>query len=83
MDTSETDQIELVNATAVEEVLQDIGMLAFGKGVTAKASRLGAIRQGFDRLFGCQAILRDSVADGLYRLEEQVHGKRFPERDPA
>jgi hypothetical protein len=35
--TSETDHIELVNATAVEEVLQDIGMLDFGKGMTAKA----------------------------------------------
>jgi len=35
--TSATDQVELVNATAVEEVLQDIGMLDFGKGLTAKA----------------------------------------------
>ena len=35
--TSKGDQIELVNATAVEEVLQDIGMLDFGKGVSAKA----------------------------------------------
>ena len=34
--TSETDRIELVNATAVEEVLQDIGMLDFGKGMVAK-----------------------------------------------
>ena len=34
---SRGDQIELVNATAVEEVLQDIGMLDFGKGITAKA----------------------------------------------
>jgi len=35
--SSASDQIELVNATAVEEVLQDIGMLDFGKGLTAKA----------------------------------------------
>jgi len=35
--TSGTDQIELVNATAVEEVLLDVGMLDFGKGVGAKA----------------------------------------------
>ena len=34
---SKADRVELVNATAVEEVLQDIGMLDFGKGVTAKA----------------------------------------------
>ena len=37
LQTSESDRIELVNATAVEEVLQDIGMLDFGKGITAKA----------------------------------------------
>ncbi len=36
LQTSETDRIELVNATAVEEVLQDIGMLDFGKGMKAK-----------------------------------------------
>lgn len=36
LQTSETDRIELVNATAVEEVLQDIGMLDFGKGMIAK-----------------------------------------------
>jgi len=36
--TSATDRIELVNHTAVEEVLLDIGMLDFGKGVAAKAS---------------------------------------------
>jgi hypothetical protein len=34
---SKGDQIQLVNATAVEEVQQDIGMLDFGKGITAKA----------------------------------------------
>src|SRR5262249_59993051 len=32
--TSTTDELALVNATAVEEVLQDIGMLDFGKGLT-------------------------------------------------
>lgn len=37
LQTSDTDTVELVNATAVEEVLQDIGMLDFGKGVMAKA----------------------------------------------
>lgn len=36
LQTSDTDRLELVNATAVEEVLQDIGMLDFGKGMTAK-----------------------------------------------
>ncbi|MFO1461947.1 MAG: hypothetical protein U1G08_21405 [Verrucomicrobiota bacterium] len=33
-----TDKVALVNHTAVEEVLKDIGMLDFGKGITAKAN---------------------------------------------
>jgi hypothetical protein len=36
--SSEADKVEVVNATAVEEVLLDIGMLDFGKGITAKAN---------------------------------------------
>jgi hypothetical protein len=36
--TSETDRVELVNQTIVEEVLQDLGVLDFGKGVTAEAN---------------------------------------------
>ena len=36
--TSASDRIDLVNHTAVEEVLLDIGMLDFGKGVEAKAN---------------------------------------------
>jgi len=34
----ETESVALVNHTAVEEVLKDIGMLDFGKGVTAKCN---------------------------------------------
>jgi hypothetical protein len=33
--TSDTDRVELVNQTIVEEVQQDVGVLDFGKGVTA------------------------------------------------
>ena len=36
--TSKTERIELVNATAVDEVLLDLGMLNFGKGVEAKCN---------------------------------------------
>jgi hypothetical protein len=36
--TSETDRVELVNQTIVEEVLQDLGVLDFGKGITADAN---------------------------------------------
>jgi hypothetical protein len=35
---SDTDTLELVNQTIVEEVLQDLGVLDFGKGVTAEAN---------------------------------------------
>jgi len=36
--TSDSDRVELVNQTIVEEVLQDLGTLDFGKGVTADAN---------------------------------------------
>jgi hypothetical protein len=36
--TSESDRVELVNQTIVEEVLQDLGTLDFGKGVTANSN---------------------------------------------
>ena len=36
--TSDTDRVELVNQTIVEEVLQDLGVLDFGKGVTADSN---------------------------------------------
>ena len=36
--TSATDRVELVNQTIVEEVLQDLGVLDFGKGITADSN---------------------------------------------
>jgi hypothetical protein len=36
--TSDADKVELVNQTIVEEVLQDLGTLEFGKGVTANSN---------------------------------------------
>jgi len=36
--TSGNEKVELVNHTAIEEVLLDVGMFDFGKGVTAKAN---------------------------------------------
>ena len=35
---TKTDRVSLVNQTIVEEVLQDLGRLDFGKGVTADAN---------------------------------------------
>jgi hypothetical protein len=42
--TSDTDKVELVNQTIVEEVLQDLGVLNFGKGITAD-SNIGIWRE--------------------------------------
>lgn len=36
--SAETDHVELVNNTIVEEVLQDLGVLDFGKGITAESN---------------------------------------------
>src|SRR5215468_1183555 len=36
--TSDTDRVALVNQTIVEEVLQDLGVLDFGRGITAEAN---------------------------------------------
>ena len=36
--TSNADRIDLVNQTIVEEILQDLGVLDFGKGVTADSN---------------------------------------------
>jgi hypothetical protein len=36
--TSDADRVELVNQTVVEEVLQDLGVLDFGKGITADSN---------------------------------------------
>jgi hypothetical protein len=38
LESSADEKIELVNHTAIEEVLLDVGMLDFGKGITAKAN---------------------------------------------
>ena len=35
LETPDTNRVELVNQTIVEEVLQDLGVLDFGKGITA------------------------------------------------
>ena len=36
--TSDTDRVELVNQTIIEEVLQDLGVLDFGKAVVAESN---------------------------------------------
>ena len=44
--TSDTDRVELVNETIVEEVLQDLGELDFGRGVTAEFEHCHLARAG-------------------------------------
>jgi hypothetical protein len=36
--TSDADRVDLVNQTIVEEVLQDLGILDFGKGIAAESN---------------------------------------------
>ena len=36
--TSDADRVDLVNQTIVEEVLQDLGVLDFGKGIAAESN---------------------------------------------
>ena len=38
LETPDTNRVELVNQTIVEEVLQDLGVLDFGKGITADSN---------------------------------------------
>lgn len=47
--TSDTERVELVNQSIVEEVLQDLGVLDFGKGVTAECNIAIWRERGFHR----------------------------------
>ena len=70
--TSDADKVELVNATAVEEVLLDIGLLDFGKGVTAKANA-GSLAN----------LRRPETARRRIRVSMQVQAPgRTPRRHP-
>jgi hypothetical protein len=77
LETSETEKVELVNATAVEEVLLDIGMLDFGKGVTAKANVAVWRTRGDEKqlvgefAFQCKFKRRDQVHDAAKKHCEQ------------
>jgi hypothetical protein len=62
-------KIDLVNHTIVEEVLQDLGVLDFGKGVTAKANAALWRERGDHKLligefaFECKFKRRDDLHD--------------------
>lgn len=72
-----TENVALVNHTAVEEVLKDIGMLDFGKGVTAK-SNVGVWRTRGDQkqlvgefAFQCKFQKREDLHEIARRRCEQ------------
>ncbi len=75
--TSPTEQIGLVNHTAVEEVLQDLGTLDFGKGVEAKANASVWRTRGDEKqlvgefAFQCKFQRRNDLHDkAMKRCEE-------------
>ena len=74
---ADTDRIELVNETIVEEVLQDLSELDFGKGITADANA-ALWRQRGDHMplvgefsFQCKFKRRDELHDKAMELCEQ------------
>ena len=64
----ETDSVALVNTTAVEEVLKDIGMLDFGQGVTAK-SNVAVWRTRGDQ----KQLVGEFAFQARFQREEEVH----------
>ena len=70
LQTSPRDRIELVNATAVEEVLLDIGMLNFGKGVEAK-SNVSVWRTRGDQ----KQLVGEFAYQCKFRKRDELHDK--------
>ncbi|MEO6836176.1 MAG: hypothetical protein ABI231_09785 [Candidatus Tumulicola sp.] len=81
-------KIELVNSTLVEEVLMDLGMLDFGKGIVAKSNislwrSLGdhrvmcgefAYQTKFDRAADVDAIAKQRVEELFIKLQQIAVG---------
>jgi hypothetical protein len=68
--TSDTDRVDLVNQTIVEEVLQDLGVLDFGKGITAE-SNIGIWRErGTHR-----PLCGEFAFQAKFKRRDQVHEK--------
>jgi hypothetical protein len=68
--TSETDRVELVNQTIVEEVLQDLGVLDFGKGITADANVSIWRERGTH-----QALCGEFAFQAKFKRRDDVHDK--------
>jgi hypothetical protein len=68
--TSDTDRVELVNQTIVEEVLQDLGVLDFGKGVTAEANIAIWRERGTH-----QPMCGEFAFEAKFKRREELHEK--------
>ena len=67
---SSTDRVELVNQTVVEEVLQDLGTLDFGKGITAKANVALWRERGMHR-----ALCGEFAFQAKFKRRDELHEK--------
>jgi hypothetical protein len=68
--TSDTDRVDLVNKTIVEEVLQDLGVLDFGKGITAE-SNIGIWRERGTR----HPLCGEFAFQAKFKRRDEVHEK--------
>ena len=68
--TSDTDRVDLVNQTIVEEVLQDLGVLDFGKGITAE-SNIGIWRERGTH----HPLCGEFAFEAKFKRRDEVHEK--------
>ena len=67
---SDTDKVDLVNQTIVEEVLQDLGVLDFGKGITAE-SNIGIWRERGTH----HPLCGEFAFQAKFKRRDEVHDK--------
>jgi hypothetical protein len=70
LQTSDADKVELVNQTIVEEVLQDLGTLNFGKGITADANIAIWRERGTHR-----AMCGEFAFQAKFKRRDELHKK--------
>ena len=68
--TSDTERVELVNQSIVEEVLQDLGVLDFGKGVTAECNIAIWRERGFHR-----PLCGEFAFQAKFKRRDELHEK--------
>jgi hypothetical protein len=68
--TSDADRVDLVNQTIVEEVLQDLGVLNFGKGITA-GSNIGIWRERGTH----HPLCGEFAFEAKFKRRDEIHEK--------